>query len=218
MKYCLLLICVFTGLGCFAQQKFNPGLKRQLDSIVVLDQKYREALSNLTDPAKAEQEAKLYNATPGKLASKLWVLQNRLDSVNVAFIDSVINKYGYPGTTMVGSPTNEAAWYVIQHSKQISKYINIIEQAANKKELPFTKYAMMYDRYLMNQHKEQVYGTQCSNMQLKNGSREFYVWPIADAAHVNRLRKKAGFDTTVEQSAASLDVVYHVVKLNEVKL
>lgn len=34
-------------------------------------------------------------------------------------------------------PSNEAAFYIIQHSTQIDNYLPTIKNAANKKELPF---------------------------------------------------------------------------------
>jgi hypothetical protein len=219
IKYCLVMLAVCMAFSsCAQQQKFNPVLKRQLDSIAIIDQKYREVLSNLSDPLIADKVAQSYSSTPAVLSKHLWVLQNHIDSLNVIFVETVIKQYGYPGTTLVGTETNTAAWLVIQHSKDINQYIPIIKQAADKNELPFSKYAMMYDRFLLNQNKEQVYGSQCTCRLLKTGKNECFVWPIQDAAHVNERRKKAGFTTTVEQNAVNLGVAYRVVKLDEVKL
>lgn len=217
MRYLFVIVCACMSLSACGQNKFNPVLKRQLDSVAALDQYHREILSKLGDPAMAVQVAKLYHSTPDSLLTKLWKEQNKTDSLNVIFIEAVFKKYSYPGKTMVGIETSDAAWLVIQHSKDIPKYIPLIKAAAEKNELTFNKYAMMYDRYLMYQNKGQVYGTQCTSMQLKSGKDEMYVWPVQDAAHVNERRKKAGFTQTIEQYAVQMHIAYRVVKLDEVQ-
>lgn len=199
------------------QQKFNPSLKKKLDSVFVLDQKYREAITYLSDPAKKDSVAKSLSMTVGEAFMHCWHLQNHLDSLNILFIEDIIQKYGYPGKTMVGEPTNESAWNIIQHSTKIVDYLPLIKNAAEHKELPFHLYAMMFDRDLSNKNKEQVYGTQAACRVLVNNKNECFIWPIKEAEMVNECRKKAGFDLTVEQNAKRLGIDYRVVKLSEIK-
>lgn len=61
------------------------------------------------------------------------------------------------GKSLVGTPTIEAAFYVIQHSPKISQYFPLIERAGKRNELSFTLFAKMHDRLLVNQKKEQKY-------------------------------------------------------------
>jgi hypothetical protein len=131
------------------------------------DQKYREALSaNMR--GKGDSLAKVYGVKRADLNDYLWKLQGKIDSLNTARVEEIINRYGYPGITLVGKPTNEAAFFIIQHSKVIDKYLPVIKKAAQKNELRFQLYAMMLDRSLMFQDKEQIYGTQGSGMSVKN--------------------------------------------------
>jgi hypothetical protein len=123
---------------------------------------------------------------------------------------------------LVGTPTNEAAFYVIQHSQNIDKYLPVIKEAADKKELPFKLYAMMLDRSLMDNGKEQIYGTQGIGFQITNpqtGKKEskMIIWPIKNSTTVNKKRKKAGFDQTVEDNAKRLGIDYKALTLQEVK-
>jgi len=217
MKRAVLAILVFISLAACGQHKVNLVLKKQLDSIMVLDQKYRDTLSLLMDPKKSDSVAKNLSLTAQQATGHYWALQNRLDSLDLVFVEGVIKKYGYPGKTLVDSPANEAAWYVIQHTGKIHQYIDVIKKAADNNELPFHLYAMMLDRDLMDGGKEQVYGTQAAYLTLKNGHTEWFVWPIKDAATVNERRKKAGFDLTVEQNATRFDITYKVVELNGIK-
>ena len=111
---------------------------------------------------------------------------------------------------------------MIQHSRVIDKYLPQIKEAAEKKELPFHLYAMMLDRSLMFQGKEQVYGSQGSGFQVKDPATgqmqmKWVIWPIKDAATVNERRKAAGFDLTVEANAKRMDIDYVVYTLEEIQ-
>lgn len=217
MKLLALIAFLFVGNIVNGQTGLNKALKRQMDSVVLLDQKYREALTLLSDPSKSDQIAKKLSLTVQQANNYYWKLQNSLDSANIIFVESVFKKYGYPGKTLVGPSTNEAAWNIVQHSQKIDIYLPIIKEAADKKELPYHLYGMMLDRHLLMEGKEQVYGSQVICRFIKGRGNECFVWPIENAESVNERRKKAGFDLTVEQNATRLGVTYRVIKISEVK-
>ena len=218
MKHFILLLAIgffpFTSSG---QSKINLHLKRQLDSVIVMDQKYRDTLSLLMDPKTRDAIAKSLSMTLSKADNYYGAKQGIADSLNVIFVEGVFKKYGYPGKTLVDTPTNEAAWYVIQHSHKIDQYMPLMKTVAEKGELPFKLYAMMLDRQLMNQGKEQIYGTQVACHKFKNIKDECIVWPIKDPANVNQRRKAAGLPLTVEQNATRLGVVYRVITIDQVQ-
>ena len=116
---------------------------------------------------------------------------------------------------MVGEKTNEVAWYVIQHSKEIPNYLKVIKKAGKKNELSMEKVAIMEDRYLLEKGKEQIYGSQakCINLQ---GKYACIIWPIKNASKVNERRKKAGMKLTVEENAKRLGINYSIVTIQEV--
>lgn len=217
----LIVLLYFIGLttSC-VQSGLNSVLKHELDSLQTLDQKYRAALSaNIKD--KGDSLSAVYGVKKEELNDYLWKLQGEIDSLNTVRIEQIIKIYGYPGISLVGKPTNETAFYIIQHSKMIDKYLPIIKEAAEKNELSFVLYAMMLDRSLMFHDKEQVYGTQGSGMSVNNkktGNWEnlSFIWPIKDPATVNQRRKAAGFDQTVEESAKSMGIDYKVYTLDEI--
>jgi hypothetical protein len=189
-----------------------------MDSVMVLDQKYREALTFLLEPSKRDSVAKSVSLSVAQAMNYYGKLQTHLDSTNVVFVEQVFKKYGYPGKTLVGEPANEAAWHIIQHSPKIDQYLPLIKKAADNKELPYRLYAMMLDRQLSNHGQEQVYGTQAVCRPLKNGKDiGCYIWPIKDVSGVNARRKKAGFDLTVEQNAKRMDIDYKVIGIKEVQ-
>ncbi|MGI4759178.1 MAG: DUF6624 domain-containing protein [Janthinobacterium lividum] len=196
-----------------AQQIANPQLKHELDSLYYVDQVYREAMfgekkQHLVDSLAAAQHFAVADA-----AQRLIGLMLQTDSSDMRRVRTIIQRYGYPGKTLVGTPANEAAFYVIQHSSRIPQYLPLIKRAAEQGELPFRLYAMMLDRQLMYTGKPQVYGTQGRNY---NGQTPF-IWPIENPAHVNERRKKAGFPQTVEENAKRMNIPYHVLTLEDVR-
>lgn len=217
---CIVAIFLTITFNSFSQN-INTRLKKELDSIYVLDQKYRELMQIKQNPKKADSLAKLYRVTTDELSDHLWKRQNDADETNMERVEAIVKQYGYPGESLVGSPTNEAVFYVIQHSEKIDQYLPLVERAAKEKQLPFRLYAMMLDRSLMQNEKEQIYGTQASgfsaiNKDTKKAEWTWIIWPIADPANVNKRRKEAGFDQTVEENAKRLQVNYKVLTIEEV--
>ncbi|GAA4498490.1 hypothetical protein GCM10023172_15600 [Hymenobacter ginsengisoli] len=202
-----------TALGVQAQQRTGIlRLKHELDSLYYVDQVYRAAMfadnkQHLVDSLAAAQHFPVAEAS-----QRLIGLMLQTDSSDIQRVRAIIQRYGYPGRTLVGTPTNEAAFYVIQHSNRIAQYLPLIKRAAEQGELPFRLYAMMLDRQLMYQGQPQVYGTQGRSYS----SGQPFIWPIQDPIHVNELRKKAGFDQTVEQNAQRMHITYQVLTLDEV--
>lgn len=216
-KYLILLLCLLPS--CVVGQ-INLTLKRELDSMYVLDQKYRAYLSDISKDKKlADSLMNAFEVTEN-LGGILWSYQSRIDSLNLVRVEKIIKTYGYPGSSLVGTPTNEVAWYVIQHSPKIEVYFPVIQQAGKASELPFSLIAMMQDRLLTQQNKPQIYGTQAMCYPLKDttsNAQQCFIWPIENPDGVNERRKQAGFSSTVEENAEHLDVHYKVLTMREVR-
>ncbi|MDO7848429.1 hypothetical protein Q5H92_18835 [Hymenobacter sp. M29] len=223
MKLLLLsLLALLPQLAVAQAPPTNPRLKHELDSIYAVDQKWRGLLFDPRQRFRPDSVARALGVTRESLPTYIPRQMMRTDSANQVRVKQLLKQYGYPGKSLVGEPTNEAAWYVIQHSNDIDRYLPLIKKAASKGELPFYLYAQMLDRQLMRRGKEQLYGTQAMGYNVLNpatGRREGqrpFVWPIRDAAEVNARRQKAGFKNTVEQNAALMGISYRVVTLQEV--
>jgi hypothetical protein len=222
MKTFLLSLFLLVTLGASAQQSLNLRLKHELDSLYHVDQLYREALLVPEKHHLVDSLAAVHHFPVGQEQQRLIGLMMQTDSSDIKRVRTIIQRYGYPGKVLVGTPTNEAAFYVIQHSNRIPQYLPLIKQAADRGELPFRLYAMMLDRELQQHNKAQVYGTQGFNFggtNPKTGKSEQHniIWPIQDPAHVNERRKKAGFDQTVEQNALRLGIPYQVLTMEQVR-
>lgn len=222
MRKILMLLFGISTLLINAQQKINEALKQELDAIMKVDQGFRMLFDTETTPEKKEQLLKDLNIDKEEFKKKNWMLVAEHDSLNMQKVENIIAQYGYPGKTLVGEPTNQAAWYVIQHSNKIEKYLPLIKEAGKKKEIPFIWVAMMEDRYLMGKDQEQIYGTQGRGEMTKDkdGKQIFvnFVWPVKDLKNVNKRRKEAGFDSTIEENAKRMfgpDFIYEPYTLKQ---
>ncbi len=200
----MFLICLNYS-SCSSPNQINDKLKKELDAILHEDQFYRAYLDPLASERKKDEIAKSLKFSRSYLDSNIFSIINKIDKKNLIKVERILKIYGYPGKSLVGEPTNTAVFLVIQHSSKISKYYQIIEKAGIEGELPFIKVATMLDRKLIEEGKSQLYGTQLEGRFIikKNKGKEYfmYVLPISDAKNVNKRRKEAGFETTVEQNA-----------------
>lgn len=197
-----------------AKPSLDLKVKRHLDSIGILDQKYRKLMQEDTPEGRAELGKKM-GLSEAEYSGDLWKMQVVIDSSNLNYIEKLLNSVGYPGKSMVGEPTNTVAFYVLQHSNKIDKYLPIIKKAGEKGEIPMTLVAMMEDRYLMNEGKPQIYGTQG---RMEDDTR--FIWPIENPESVNERRKKAGFETSIEEYSKELfgdDFEYKPLKIEDLK-
>jgi hypothetical protein len=216
------LLALVAACSAGAQGRLQPRLKRELDSIQAVDQRWRTLLFDQRISRRPDSLAAALGVRKEALSGYVIRQMQRTDSTNLVRVRAIVQQYGYPGKTLVGEPTNEAVWYVIQHSNEIDRYLPLVKKAAKKGELPFYLYAQMLDRQLVRRGKEQLYGTQAQSYSTTNpatGQREGqppFFWPIKDPARVNERRRKAGFPTTVEQNAARMGIPYRVVTLEDV--
>ncbi|WP_010232579.1 DUF6624 domain-containing protein [Gillisia marina] len=202
-------------------QEINYDLKVKLDSIEEIDQELRK----LYYPISIQEKKDILNKfgfSWEQFVEKDWEIIFQQDTLNIKEISKIIDQYGYPGKSLVGKPTNTAAWSVIQHSNQIEKYFPLIEKAGIDNEIPMTLIAMMEDRILMYKGLKQKYGTQASGHEIidpkTNETRwESFIWPVESPSEVNDLRKNVGFKKTIEESAKSMNIHYKVLTLEEVK-
>jgi hypothetical protein len=206
----------------FGQTKVNKALKDELDSIFKVDQRYRLFIQSDQFKSKTDSLARKLKVGPGDVVRYMLSKMQENDSTNMKRVKEIIGQYGYPGKTLVGEPTNEAAFYVIQHSSEINAYLAVVEKAAKRKELPFMLYATMLDRSLLNKEKAQLYGTQTKGFEITDsvtGQKKWQtiIWPVSDAANVNKRRKQAGFDDSVEENARKLGLEYRPYSMEEIK-
>lgn len=169
-----------------AQANINQPLKRELTELMETDQRVRQqvAATYRTYGAKSPQMDSLNR------------LILRTDARNLPRVTAIIDKYGWPGKSLVGSTGSLAAFLVIQHSDlaTVQKYLPLMRAAADKGELAKQNLALVEDRVLTFQDQPQRYGSQYR--YTATGQPEFF--PIADEAHVDERRARMGLEPLAE--------------------
>ncbi|MEM7367370.1 MAG: DUF6624 domain-containing protein [Bacteroidota bacterium] len=181
------------------ESTLNMPLKRELDSMMVLDQKYRKMMDSVSTEFGWQSPE----------MSALWAKQNAVDSSNTIRIEEIIAEHGYPGKSLVGDRSGEVAFFVIQHAELDiqEKYLDMMSEAADAGEVKWSLIAMLVDRVRMRQGKTQLYGSQVTRDS--TGKSMFH--PIEDEANVNVRRSKVGLGP-LEDYAKHFGFEYHLPK------
>lgn len=117
---------------------YNKKLCAQLDSMAILDQKYRGG--HTYDLEK----------------------QRELDSINLVKALEIYETWGYPGKKIVGIERSNIFFQIIQHSdlKTMEKFLPIIKSEVDKTNLNMQNYCLLFDRICTLKNLPQHFGTQ----------------------------------------------------------
>jgi tetratricopeptide (TPR) repeat protein len=121
----------------------------------------------------------------------LWKFKFMIQQRNQEELEALIARKGWPRIADVGREAAMAAYLVTMHSRDglQKKYLDAVKQVCEQKELPWERYALLYDRGLFNENKPQRFGTHTRyNEQTK--TEELY--PLEDEAKVDEWRKEIG--------------------------
>jgi heme-degrading monooxygenase HmoA len=180
-----LLALLFAASSAFAQTPAcrdakNPSLCADLISIEQRDQSVRTA-------AMADTQ---------NLA--LITTMNKTDREDLARVEAIIAKYGWPGKSIVGADASGSAWLVIQHSDVATqnKYLPMMSKAAEAGELDRGKVAMTIDHILVAEGKPQLYGS-----AFKQVDGKIVPEPIQDEANLDARRKEVGLPPFAEYAS-----------------
>jgi hypothetical protein len=120
---------------------------------------------------------------------------------NASRLTLIIDRYGWPGISLVGEDGANAAWLIAQHAIGNPPFMRrcrlLLTQATSNNEAPRWQLAMMEDRIRMYEGKPQRYGTQFQPD--KNG--EFVPYTIENPENVNERRHAVGLNTLEERIA-----------------
>lgn len=149
----------------------------------------------------------------------LWTLQNETDSLNQLRIEEVIQKYGYPGKSLVGPGQASVAFLVIQHSNQEmqEKYLPLLKQAANDGEVRWSSVALLIDRVLLGRGDKQIYGSQIHTDQ---ETGEFFFGEIEQPYQIDSIRATVGLGPLQDYAdhwEFKYDADKHVARHTEIK-
>ena len=155
----------------------EKGLRWSNDSL-------RHVLLSLVD---RDQEARAKFGD--RVTDTLYVQQLiRLDSTLAAEMQVILERFGLPTRTMVGAAGSDAAMLLVQHSSTLQERVLALAKAAPAGEISPEKLAMLEDRVLVHQGKQQTFGTQFT----LGPDGVFRFSPVSDAASLDARRSAAG--------------------------
>lgn len=163
----------------------EPALARELLVRMDKDQRARRYL-----------EERMRNLPPGQTSVFVHDVpeefnMQRIDQENTEFMRVTIEKLGWPGKSMVGEESAQAAWLLVQHADHDpdfqDKCLALIKEAFKSGDVTGQQVAYLTDRVLIKQGKKQLYGTQFNS----EGS-ETNPFPIEDEANLDARRNEMG--------------------------
>lgn len=172
--------------------KFNKVLHDELLEMQERDKKARSSIINIKDPS-----------------DKLWTVVEEIDTQNGQKLKTIINKYGWPGVSLVGLDGSSALWLLIQHQDQNIDFqkqcLELLKIAVNEYEAASESLAYLIDRVNINEGKPQIYGTQW----VEEGGK-LSLYSVEDIEYLDQRRLQMGLCTMIEykklfQSAYQLD-------------
>jgi hypothetical protein len=162
----------------------EPALRDELLAMLVLDQAVR---TGIAPPGDAR--------TPDELAAA-W---DETDRAHNARMTEILDEYGWPGWTLVGSDGAFAAWVLIQHADLDlplqERGLELMQAAVDAHDADPSDLAYLVDRVRVANGEPQVYGTQWGSDA--EGSPEPRT-PIEDEDMVDVRRAAAGLGTIDE--------------------
>src|SRR5665213_95169 len=137
---------------------------------------------------KADQDAR-EGITPGKLKDTTFGRRLMLgDSLRSVRMNAILDRYGWPGKSMVGVAGAAAAFLLVQHSAALGPRGLSLMQAAKPGEVSPADLALVIDRQRTSAGHPQVYGSQLDSSH----SDVLQFFPIEAPLHVDERRATMG--------------------------
>ncbi|MFH9066505.1 DUF6624 domain-containing protein [Streptomyces coeruleorubidus] len=117
-------------------------------------------------------------------------------------LNEIMDEVGWPTADLVGEDAARAAWLIAQHAdRQLDvqrRALRLLEEAVRAGAAGSRDLAFLRDRTLVNEGREQVYGTQIAGVR-DDGSP--IPWPCAEPERVDELRAGVGIEPFAEYVA-----------------
>jgi len=136
----------------------------------------------------------------------IWKLKLLVQQRNQGELEALVAKKGWPRAGQVGTEAAMGAYLVAMHSNDGAqkKYLPAVKAVCEAGELPWVRYANMYDRSLFNEDLPQRYGTH-TRYNERTKAEELY--PLEDASRVDEWRKAVGLPP-LQEALKPLGIVF----------
>ncbi|WP_237057278.1 DUF6624 domain-containing protein [Microbulbifer sediminum] len=182
----IIAIALGLSVSVFTLATDKSAIQAELEAMLDSDQKHRAAII-----AAIREHG---NDHPSVKA--LWEKQIPIDKHNAARLEEIVSEYGWPRKTDMGEKAAKSAFLIVQHApaETQKKYLPEMRKAAKEGEADLRNLAMLEDRVLVFDGKEQLYGTQVA----RSDSGAFNFLPIQDIEELDARREKMNLGPIAE--------------------
>ena len=165
----------------------NDALRAELEKMLELDQELR----------RRSEEVEEKHGSKSKELQELWEKQSEIDKKNLARLEEIIKVNGWPAKSSVGGKASLAAFLILQHAdyEYQKKYFPLVKEALKKGEIEASSVALLEDRILVREGKEQIYGTQ---LKRNETTGKYELSPIKDEENLDKRRAEVGLPPIAE--------------------
>ena len=165
----------------------NDAIKAELEKMLEQDQELR----------RRADEVEEKHGSKSKELEELWEKQREIDKKNLARLEQIIKVNGWPRKSVVGSTASLAAFLILQHAdyEYQKKYFPLVNEALKEGEIEPSRVALLEDRILIREGKEQIYGTQ---LRRNESSGKYELSPIRDEENLDKRRAAVGLSPIAE--------------------
>lgn len=134
------------------------------------------------------------------VASAIWKLKFIVQEKSQKELEQLVTAKGWPKISDVGQPAVMSAYLVAIHTNDGSqkKYLPMIWKSCQEKELPWQRYANIYDRCLFNENKPQKFGT---HLRYNEQTKLEELYPLEDESKVDEWRKELDLEPLADYLA-----------------
>jgi uncharacterized protein DUF6624 len=165
----------------------SEAIRAELERMLDEDQKLR---------SQADEVEEKYGSKSKEL-EELWAKQTAVDKKNLSRLEEIIKEHGWPGRSSVGGKASLAAFLILQHAdyEYQKMYFPLVREALKKGEIEASEVALLEDRILVREGKEQIYGTQ---LKQNETTGKVELSPIKDEENVDKRREAVGLPPIAE--------------------
>ncbi|MGW0986403.1 DUF6624 domain-containing protein [Streptomyces sp. NPDC002486] len=147
--------------------------------------------AELTDMAAADHDCAVRANSDDPVEQLAW---RRLTARHGDRLGEIMDEYGWPTAELVGEEAARAAWLIAQHAdRQLGiqrRALQLMQQAVSAGSTGLRELAFLRDRTLVNEGRQQIYGTQIAGV--KDGAP--VPWLCEEPERMDELRAEVGIE------------------------
>jgi hypothetical protein len=171
----------------------NEALAAELKAMASEDQRIRQ---------RAPRTRKKFRVLMSLEETMEW---RRVDVANADRLREIVERYGWPGRSLVGEEGAEHAWLLAQHARSLDfqrQALALIADAVKRGEATPRQLAYLTDRVRLNEGRKQVYGTQIAGVRDGVG----VPWPVENPEELDARRTAIGLEPFDEYASQWSDL------------